>query len=178
MYLSARNEAGMSREAASMALFIGSTSLKDYEHGKTTPPPEVVMRMSQVYKKPEMTAKYCREECPIGQAYCFDILNNVDLSPVAILTKFMDEKAEIDGLLLKLMGIVLNKTCADDFTAEEMAEFKAAVLELLDLEHVIETLKLQVWRFCDVGELVREHNEKCQAQRYYVKDKEPVAQAQ
>ena len=177
MYKDARKQAGLSIEEASFRVHIGQRTLCKYEAGETTPPPDVVLKMSEVYKMPQLTAWYCREECAIGQRYCYELLNNVDLSPVAILTKFMDEKSEIDQLLGRLMAVVLNKKSAADFTEQEMEDFKLAVLELLDLEHVIETLKLQIWKFINVAELVKEHNEKCLRQGYVKKEKAPLAKA-
>lgn len=172
MYKHYRNKANLTIDSASEMLCIAPRTLSAYEAGKIKPSPDMAVSMGEVYGAPQLTAQYCRQECAIGQRYCFDILNNVDLSPVAILTKFIDEKSEIDQMLSRLMTVVLNKRSGADFTEAEMADFKFAVLELLDLEHVIETLKLQIWRFCDVGELVREHNQKCVAQGYY-KDKAP-----
>ena len=43
---------------------------------------------------------------------------------------------------------------------------------MLDLEHVIETLKLRLWDFMDISELVKDHNQKCLENRY-VDEKRP-----
>jgi hypothetical protein len=124
-----------------------------------------------------LTAAYCRYECPIGQKYSYEVLNNVDLSPVAILTKFIDEKQEVDALLNELMVTVLNKNGESDLNLEEKAKLEKATLELLDLEHVIETLKLQLWRFLNIGKLIKKHNEKCKNKGYVDTKKDALSGA-
>ena len=57
-----------SREGASERLYISDRSLADYERGLTTPPPDVVMRMAEVYEAPELINHYCACECPAERA--------------------------------------------------------------------------------------------------------------
>lgn len=123
--------------------------------------------MGQVYKAPAMTMLYCRRECAIGRAYCYEVLNNVDTSPTAILTKYRQENREANEAVENLAVLMLNKRGRQDCTEEELQQIWRWALELLDLEHVIEVLKLRLWDFVDVRQLVEEHNRKCLGKRYY-----------
>lgn len=55
MLRTARNATGLSREEAAHRLYVGSRTLADYELGKTIAPPDVVLRMADVYQEPELT---------------------------------------------------------------------------------------------------------------------------
>jgi len=123
--------------------------------------------MGQVYKAPAITMLYCRRECAIGRAYCYEVLNNVDTSPTAILTKYRQENREANEAVENLAVLMLNKRGRQDCTEEELQQIWRWALELLDLEHVIEVLKLRLWDFVDVRQLVEEHNRKCLGKRYY-----------
>jgi len=63
------------------------------------------------------------------------------------------------------------KQGAQDCTEAELKELHRCAHEMLDVEHVIETLKLRLWDFLDVSELVRDHNLKCLEKHYVDKEK-------
>lgn len=46
---------------------ISTSSLKDYESGKTVPSPETVLAMADVYGTPELKWMHCAKGCPIGK---------------------------------------------------------------------------------------------------------------
>jgi len=54
MYKQARKEAGLSLEEASHRLHIGRRTLVNYENGHTIIPTELVVKMAEVYNKPEI----------------------------------------------------------------------------------------------------------------------------
>jgi transcriptional regulator with XRE-family HTH domain len=167
MYKQARKQAGLSIEEAAFRLHIGTRTLCKYEAGETLPAPEVALAMGQLYRAPALTMLYCRKECAIGRAYCYNLLNNVDLSPIAILSKYRQEEREAHEALERMTELMLNKRGRDDCTEAELRELYRWALEMLDLEHVIETLKLRLWDFLDVRQLMAEHNRKCEEKRYY-----------
>ncbi|UNC91656.1 helix-turn-helix domain-containing protein [Candidatus Contubernalis alkaliaceticus] len=128
--------------------------------------PEDALQLSDILDCPTLTMVYCRKQCVIGHRYCYDVLNNVDLSPTAILTKYRMEEREAAEALEVLAELFLNKRDKGDCTEGELTQIGKWAQELLDLEHVIETLKLRLWDFLDVGQLVKEHNQKCFEKRY------------
>ena len=76
MLKTARNAAKLSREEAAHRIYVGTRTLADYELGRTIAPPDVVMKMAEVYGEPALPADYCSTVCPIGQvlAHCVDRL--------------------------------------------------------------------------------------------------------
>ncbi len=169
-----RKRAKMTQEEAGFLLGRDARTIAAYESEEVPITPAMAVKMAEVYDAPELTAYFCRYQCDIGHRYCYDLLNNVDLNPIAILSKFADEKREIDSLLDGLLGVVINKTGPGDFSQEEMEFFENALSELCDIEHVIETLKIAAWRFLNVGQVIKEHNHKCVQRGYFKKEKAPV----
>lgn len=73
VYFEARKEAAVhndrlkSREGAAELLGIHPSTLADYELGlvKFVPPDKVVL-MADLYNRPDLRNRYCKNECPIG----------------------------------------------------------------------------------------------------------------
>ena len=166
MYKTSRKSANLSIEESAFRLHIAPRTLCKYEAGETVPGPEVVLAMSREYGKPEMTLTYCRENCAIGRAYGYEVLNGVDTSLVTVLAKLGGEIDEARGLLGRAMSLAINRMERDCFTDGEWGEFSGAVLEFMDVEHNIEVLKLALGKMCDVSELVEQHNKKCRDSGY------------
>lgn len=172
MYRGAREAAGLSREEASFRLHIGSRTLSNYESGETTPPPDVALAMSREYRVPWMTQLYCKEHCAIGHAYSYDVLNNINLDPPTVLLKLLGEMKEAEEVLNQMMLITVNKNRREDFTPEEWTQFINCLQEFFDVEHCIETFKISLGRWCDVSELIHNHNQKCWQRGYIKKEKD------
>ncbi len=134
MFKEARNAAGLSREVAAQKLYIGSRTLADYESGRTIAPPDVVMRMAEVYKAPELTADYCSKVCPIGQV----LAHSVERSELAVtVLRVLKEFADVEQLKDRLIHIAADgKLCR-----QEQAEFAAIMREMVELERWICELK-------------------------------------
>lgn len=134
MLKAARNAAGLSREEAAHRCFIGARTLADYESGRTIAPPEVVMKMSEVYGEPELTADYCAKICPIGQV----LAHSLDRSEFAIsVLRLLKEFDDVKKLLNDLTRIAAD----GQVNAHEMDEFKEIMREMIELERQIEELK-------------------------------------
>lgn len=168
----ARERAGLTQEPVARALHMSTSNYRRYENGELPLTTEIVVKLSKILNCPTLTMVWCRKGCDIGRLYCFDILNNVDLSPTAILSKYRQEEREAHAALDEMLDIVLNKRGAADCTDQELAKLWNAAQEMLDMEHVIETLKLRLWNFLNVRDLVHEHNRKCH-QKGYVDMKKP-----
>lgn len=162
----ARKRAGLTQEQASRKMFMGLRQYQRLEYGEQEMSPEEAVRLAKVLNCHALTMVYCRKRCAVGKRYCYEVLNNVDLSPTAILTKYRQEAREAAEALEKMADIFLNKRDSQDCTEKELQELWRWALEMLDVEHVIETLKLRLWDFLDVAALVRDHNLKCLEKRY------------
>ena len=134
MLKTARNTAGITREEAAHRLYVGTRTLADYELGRTIAPPDVVMRMSEVYGEPELTADYCAKICPIGQV----LAHSLDRSEFAIsVLRLLKEFDDVKKLLNDLTRIAAD----GQVNAHEMDEFKEIMREMIELERQIEELK-------------------------------------
>lgn len=150
MLRTARNAAKLSREEAAHRLYIGTRTLADYESGRTVAPPDVVMRMAEVYQEPALTADYCKKICPIGQvvAHC------VERSEFAVtVLRVLKEFADVEQLKDRLINIAADgKLCR-----QEQVEFAAIMREMVELEKQICELKYFALRQgIDVGEIMPE----------------------
>lgn len=134
MFRTARNAAGLSREEAAQRLYVGTRTLSDYETGRTIAPPDVVMRMAEVYQEPELTADYCSKVCPIGQV----LAHSLERSEFAVtVLRVLKEFADVEQLKDRLIHIAADgKLCR-----QEQAEFAAIMREMVELERWICELK-------------------------------------
>lgn len=180
MYREARGKAGLSRDEAAFRLHIGTRTLAYYEAQERMPGPDVVLEMSREYRNPDLTLRYCRECCPIGQAYSYETLNNIDASLPAVVLKLISELREAIEAADVLLELVVNRRSKADFTPEEWQRFITAVQEFLDVEHNIEILKIALEGLTAeqtlIPELIQQHNEKCRAHGY-IKEKRPLRAA-
>lgn len=148
MLRKARNAAKLSREEAAHRIYIGTRTLADYESGRTVAPPDVVMRMAEVYQEPTLPADYCAMVCPIGQvlAHC------VERSEFAVtVLRVLKEFADVERLKDQLIHIASDgKVCA-----QEVDEFKAIMREMVELERQIGELKFFALRQgVDINEIM------------------------
>ena len=142
MYKVARDEADLSQEIAAEFLNIGTRSLSNYENYKSTTPPDTVLAMSDVYRKPEVRARYCAEVCPIGQVYAHPVeTKDLEAAALGLVKEFNDVKLIRDRLICIASDGVIGQ--------DEQPEFGMILGELADLEQKIETLKL--WAASKLG---------------------------
>ncbi len=134
MLRTARNKAGITREEAAHRIFVGTRTLADYELGRTIAPPDVVMKMAEVYREPTLPADYCSKVCPIGQvlAHCVE-RSEFAVTVMRVLKEFNDVERLRDNLI---------KIASDGrVNPHEEAEFTAIMKEMVELERWIGELK-------------------------------------
>ncbi|MGB9886780.1 MAG: helix-turn-helix domain-containing protein [Moorellales bacterium] len=135
MLKAARKQAGLSREAAAAELFIGTRTLGAYEAGETQAPPDVVVRMAELYHRPDLLDWYCCERCPIGQKTAHRYGQRRELATAVL--GLLKEMADLEGLKTRLVAIA-----ADGQISEaERAEFLRILREASELEREIGELK-------------------------------------
>lgn len=165
----ARDEAGMSRKALGAAVGVSGRTIEAYEVGRQTPLPDVVLKISKRCDVPWLTQFFCRGYCAIGAAYSYEVLNAVNTDPASVLLKLVGEMAEAQAVLKRMLELAVNKNTREDFSPAEWAEFVRCLHEFLDVEHNVETLKISLGKWCDVSELIAEHNSKCWNRGYIKK---------
>ena len=148
MLRTARNNAGITREEAAHRIYIGTRTLADYELGRTIAPPDVVMRMAEVYQEPTLPADYCSIVCPIGQV----IAHSIDRSEFAItVLRVLKEFADVEKLRDNLIQIASD----GKINPHEVDEFKTIMKEMVELERWIGELKYFALRHgVEIGEIM------------------------
>ena len=102
VYHKARREAAehdkrlSSRESASELLGCSASTLANYELGVTKSiPPDSVVMMADLYNAPELKARYCAYECPIGKGTpVATSANSIELVTVKMVKAFSQSAAE------------------------------------------------------------------------------------
>lgn len=146
---------------------ISTESLGCYERGIRDPAPGMVVELADIYKEPFLTQRYCRYNCKIGQAYSYEVLDNVDLNNLSnIALKLLEEHRESHDVLADTLVLITNKQTKEDFTDDEYKKLRKNVHELLDTEHTIEIFKIALNKFIDMREMIAEHNGKCRKRGY------------
>ena len=148
MLRAARNKTGITREEAAHRIYIGTRTLADYELGRTIAPPDVVMRMAEVYQEPTLPADYCSLLCPIGQvlAHCVQ-RSEFAVTVMRVLKEFADVK-ELRSNLIKIAS-------DGKINPHEVDEFKVIMKEMVELERWIGELKFFALRHgIEIGEIM------------------------
>ena len=124
-------------KASEMLECISESQIEKYEDEKTVPRPEDVVRMSEVYKKPDLCNYYCTHECRIGQDTVAEIhpSNLAELS-LGIFNSLNALNAQKD----RLMEIAEDGTIRDD----EAEDFIKIQENLNKISITIESLKLWI----------------------------------
>lgn len=162
----ARREAGMTQAEVAKQLHISLRLYQSIEYGEQLNP-EQALKLSRILHAPALTMAYCRRHCPIGMESGYEVLNSVDLAPMAVLTKYCQESEEASIAVTKLQRLLLNKSSAADCTPAELEEIADCVDELLDESHTIAMALLPLSRFVDMAEVRRKHYDKCLERGYH-----------
>ena len=126
-----------SRESASEQLGISVSTLSNYELGITTPPVDIVVKMSDLYNAPEILNYYCKSYCPIGRSLSISTdVKSLELAALRVLKRLDDN--DIKNIKKELTDI------ADDgqITEDEEDRLEGILHKLDELATVISELKL------------------------------------
>lgn len=130
------NERLFSKEGASELLGISVSTLSDYELGLTKiVPPDMVVKMADLYNAPDLRNMYCKEMCPLGCDAPRVELEDLDRITVKAMSS-LRKTAETKEILLDITedGII------DDEERPKLEE----VLKNLDEVAAI-ALSLKLW---------------------------------
>lgn len=130
------NERLYSKEGAAELLGVSVSTLSDYELGITKIiPPDMVLKMSDLYNAPELKNYYCREVCPLGEDVPEISLCGLDRITIKALSALKD----IDDITESLLDL----TEDGKITKDEIPELNEIINELDKLNAITQSLK--VW---------------------------------
>lgn len=138
MFQRAREEAGLSRQAASEAANVVSESrIEKIESEKILPQPEDVLALSQAYKKPVLNHYYCAHYCPIGKRYETEVetkeLSQIVLEVLSSLNSIGKERERL--IEISVDGQISN---------EELKDFVRIKQQLMEIAHTANALQLWI----------------------------------
>ena len=125
----------VTQEEAADRIGVGVRTLFRCEEGSVLPPPDVILRASEVYGQPSLCARYCREMCPIGQATKADVLQT-DL-PTSVL-RLQHEQSQ----MLQTMGTLISIAADGRVTKDELPALEEILEAHIALGQAIEGLVL------------------------------------
>lgn len=131
------NDSLFSKEKAAEFLGISVSTLSDYELGVTkTVPPDMVLKMADLYNAPELENYYCTNMCPLGGDMPKVDIVTLDRITVSVISSFrkVDETREL------LLDIAENGIMNE----AEKADLQKVLSNLEELEQIACSLKLWV----------------------------------
>lgn len=126
-----------SKEGAAEMLGVSASTLSDYELGLTkNVPPDMVIKMADLYDAPELQNYYCTEMCPLGCDMPKTEIENLDRLTVQMLSSFrkMQENSEI----------LLDITEDGQIDESEKKLMEEVLDNLTEVTRITENLKLWV----------------------------------
>ncbi len=148
IYQTSREEAGLTREAASEALtFISSDRIEKIESEKSLPHPDEILAMADCYKNPSLCNYYCSHECPIGQEYVPEVklkdLSQITLEMLASLNALEKEKNRL--IEITVDGVISN---------DEKEDFQRIQSQLAQISMAVDSLQLWVQKAIADGKII------------------------
>jgi len=133
------NERLFSKEGAAELLGVSVSTLSDYELGLTkVVPPDMVLKMADLYNAPELVNIYCRCMCPLGSDIPEISLDDLDSISVKALASFRKISETKDDLL----DIVEDGVITED----ERPKLKSILANLDELAALSQNLKIWVMK--------------------------------
>lgn len=131
------NERLFSKEGASELLGVSVSTLSDYELGITkVVPPDMVLKMADLYNAPELVNYYCTEICPLGCEITKASVEDLDRITVRVVSAFR----RLDGTKELLLDITEDGIVTDD----EKQDMRRVLESLEELEGIAQSLKIWV----------------------------------
>ena len=128
------NDRLFSKEYASEQLGVSVSTLSDYELGLTkVVPPDMIIKMADLYKAPELKNLYCREMCPLGCDLPKVEMDDLDRITVKALATFKNIETHKE----KLLDIAADGIISDN----EKVDFENVIRAMDELTAVAFNLK-------------------------------------
>ena len=137
MYFKAREDAGLTREAAAEKMGCISADRIYNIETKSLPHPDEVLLMAECYKNPALCNHYCSHDCEIGQKYVPEVQSK-DLPTITL--EMLSTLNTLSGNRDRLIDI----SADGEISADEMPDFQAIQDTLNKMSLAISSLKLWV----------------------------------
>ncbi|MCI6830772.1 MAG: helix-turn-helix domain-containing protein [Clostridiales bacterium] len=145
IYQRSREQAGLTRAAASEQLYMSASRIEKIENG-SRPHPDEVLKMAECYRNPALCNDYCCHLCEIGQKYVPKVemkeLSQITLEMLASLNALAKEKDRL-----------IEITVDGRITEDEVPDFLAIQKQLEQMSLIIDSLQLWIKQAVTNGEI-------------------------
>lgn len=145
IYQISREQAGLTRAAASEQLYFSASRIEKIENG-SRPHPDEVLKMAECYRNPSLCNDYCCHLCEIGQKYVPKVemkeLSQITLEMLASLNTLTKEKDRL-----------IEITVDGKVTADEIPDFVSIQKQLEQMSLIIDSLQLWINHAVTTGEI-------------------------
>jgi hypothetical protein len=135
------NDKLSSREGASELLGVSTSSLLNYETGVCKQiPPDVVVKMAEIYNTGELMNYYCCNECPIGE-HSVQKIEIMDVRGLTLnIVSCLKNSGPIENNLIEIFkdGVV---------SEDEKPKLQETVNNLDEISKYAQSLKVQVMKY-------------------------------
>lgn len=130
------NDRLKSREKAGEILGVSESQMSNYENNVCKQmPPDVVVKMADLYNAPELMYHYCNNECPIGRC----IAPNVELPEIPYLAIQLSVLSKNPETFVERLMEILQDGAVDK---DEKQDFMTIVKGLVEFSEKIQSLDL------------------------------------
>lgn len=145
IYQTSREQAQLTRAAASEQLYISASRIEKIENG-SRPHPDEVLKMAECYRNPSLCNDYCCNICEIGQQYVPKVevkeLSQITLEMLASLNALAKEKERL-----------IEITVDGKITTDEIPDFLSIQKQLERMSLIIDSLQLWIKHAVTSGEI-------------------------
>ncbi len=138
MYMTAREELGLTRQEASDSItsqYISPDRLEKIENRRLIARPDEILAIAEAYRAPSLVNYYCTHDCEIGGKYVNEVKPK-ELSQIAIET--LNSLNHLSQVKERLLEIVEDGEITDD----EYADFQRIKANLDKMAQAVESLQL------------------------------------
>ena len=134
IYQRSREQAGLTRAAASEQLYMSASRIEKIENG-SRPHPDEVLKMAECYRNPALCNDYCCHLCEIGQKYVPKVemkeLSQITLEMLASLNALAKEKDRL--IEITVDGELSEDELPDFLKIKDQLEKMALAIDSLNL---------------------------------------------
>jgi len=137
-----RERAGLSQEELAKVINCDRSTISRAE-SKDYAGTDIILGWSKACNAPELILWYCKSICPIGQAYCYEVLDSIDSSMPSVILTGVEELQEALAALERFGKLVRNRRCRAELSQ----------VEQLEAEDLLQQFAHDISRYADIVKL-------------------------
>lgn len=131
------NRALSSMEKAAELLGVAVSTMSNYELGVTIPPVEIIVKMADLYRAPQLRTMYCKNECLIGKTLAL-ATSAASIENVTVRFIMQMDESKIKKITSKLVNIAQD----GKVSKQEALQLRDICKEMDELVEILGELKI------------------------------------